>query len=225
MIKQAFARLFGVFTAKQTFLNLAYLLASSVCALIDFMLFSVSAALILGLVAVPMWVVGAVSLDLTQTAKAAAVAVAGVLTIPASVLSWYVPALVEQRLAGWLLYLHFSVHAFWTGEAGILTALLKYIASGVAWRRFLFGVLRIPLGALFFLAVLVVVPAAVAMLSMPAVFLAGYRDLIVWTLRIDSLGETLAVFLAALILAPLALHAFNWLTRVSAGLAKLCLQD
>ncbi len=225
MVKKALLMFFGVFSDRKTYLNLAYLLAGSVCGLIDFILFSISLALIAAMVAVPIWLVVALSLDLADATKALAMAAAGILSIPASLLLWFFPALLEQRLAGWLLDLRFSVRAFWAGAGSIPAALLRYVASGVAWRRLLFGILRIPLGFVSFLGVLAVVPAAVALLSMPGVFLAGYRDLTVWKWRIDSVGESTAVFVAALLLAPLALHALNWLSRASAGLARFCLQD
>ncbi len=225
MIKQAIAGLFAGFTRKQTLLNLAYLLAGFACGLVDLILLSVSAGLFLGLVAVPIWAASSFSLDATALAKVLALALGGILAVPASVLLWFFPAILEQHLAAWLLHIRFSVSAFWTAEANIPLAVARYIVSAAAWRRFLFGMLRVPLGLLSFVAVLVVVPAAVALLSMPAVFIAGYRDLIVWKWRIDSIGESLVVFLAALILAPLALHALNWLSRASGSLAKLCLQD
>ncbi len=225
MVKKALLMFFGVFSDRKTYLNLAYLLAGSVCGLIDFILFSTSLALVLGLTAIPIWLLGALSLDLADATKALTIVAAGILSIPASLLLWFFPALLEQRLAGWLLDLRFSVRVFWAGAGSIPAALLRYVASGVAWRRLLFGVLRIPLGFVSFLAVLIVAPAGMAFLSMPAVFLAGYRDLIVWKWRIDSVGESAAVFAAALLLAPLALHAMNWLSRASAGLARFCLQD
>ena len=225
MIKQGFARIFRVFAYRQTYLNAAYLLAGFACGLIDLILFSVTAAIVLGLVGVPIWVADAVSLDSTATAKTVAVALCGVLIVPASMLLWFFPALLEQQLAAWLLDLRFSIRAFWTVGDGVPGALLKYIVSGAAWRRFLFGLTRIPLGFLSFLAVLIVVPAVLALLSIPAVYLAGYHDLIVWKWRIDSLGECLAVFLLALILAPVALHALNLLTRAFSAFARLCLQD
>ncbi len=224
-IKKAFTILFGVFAEKQSFLNVAYLLAGFACGLIDLILFSVIAGLVLGLVAVPVWVTGSFSLDWTAAAKTIAVGVGGVLVIPASMLLWFFPAVLEQKLAAWLLNVRFSVRAFWTVGASLPAAAARYIVSGVAWRRFLFGVIRIPLGFVSFVAVMVSLPAAVALLSMPAAYLAGYQDLIVGRWRIDSFLESLAVFLGALFLMPLLLHALNLLSRLSGGLARLCLQD
>lgn len=225
MIERAFTRLFRVFAQKQTFLNLLYLLAGFVCGLMNLIIFSVSGALVLGLVTIPAWMISSFSLDPGATLKAVAILLGGLLVIPASLLLWFFPALLEQKLAASLLNVRFSVTAAWTAVGSPPAALAKYMISRAAWSRFLFGVIRIPLGFVSFVTLLVGLLAAVAFLSMPVAYLAGYRDLIVGQWRIDSLVESLLVFLAALILAPLALHVLNLLSRLSGGLAKFCLQD
>jgi hypothetical protein len=83
----------------------------------------------------------------------------------------------------------------------------------------------VPLGFLSFIAALIVLPLTIILFTMPVVYLAGFHDLILWELRVNSFGESMVISLLALPLVPLVLHISNLLSSFSVWLAKELLPD
>jgi hypothetical protein len=219
-IQKAIGGFFAVVTRKQTYLNLAYLLAGSACGLIDLLFMAAAGSLVFGLVAVPVEMLAWLPLGVGSALKLAGVVLGGGPVVPVTVLLCFIPAVLEQNLAAWFLKIDFMVRPFWIAEKNLVRAAAKYTGSGVAWKRLCFSILRVPLGGISFLAMLLFLPGLLAMLGMPVVYLAGFHELIFWHWRVDTLMGSAAVSLAGLLLVPLVLHPLNWLARFSGWLAK-----
>jgi hypothetical protein len=217
---KTFGGFFAVFARKQTYLNLAYLLAGSACGLIDLLFLAAAGSLVFGLVAVPLWTLAWLPLELASSLKLAGVALGGILVVPVTVLLCFIPSVLEQNLAAWFLKIDFMVRPFWIAEKNLVRAAAKYTGSGVAWKRLCFSILRFPLGGISFLAMLLFLPGLLGTLSMPVVYLAGFPELIFWHWRVDTFMGSAAVSLAGMLLAPLILHLLNGLARFSGWLAR-----
>jgi hypothetical protein len=220
VIQKAFGSFLAVVTRKQTYLNLAYLLAGSACGLIDLLLLAAAASLVFGLVAVPLGMLAWLPLGLGSALKLAGLVLGGLFVVPLAALLCFLPSVLEQNLAAWFLKMDFMVKPFWLAEKSPVKAAAKYIGSAVAWKRLSFCTLRVPLGYISFLAMLIFLPAFFGMLSMPVVYLAGFHELIFWNWRVDTFMGSLVVSLAGMLLAPLILHLLNWLARFSGWLAR-----
>ena len=226
VIQKAFGSFFTVVTRKQTYLNLAYLLAGSACGLIDLLFLAAAGSLVFGVVAVPAGILAWLPpFEPASSLKLAGLVLGGVLLVPLSVLLCFIPSVLEQNLAAWFLKMDPVVRPFWIAERNPVKAAARYLASAVGWKRLCFSLLRVPLGSISFLAMLISLPALFGMLSMPVVYLAGFHELIFWHWRVNTFMGSVAASVAAVLLAPIILHLFNWLARFSGGLARALLHD
>lgn len=225
MFKSACRTFFGVFSQRQTFLNLIYSLFGFGCGLIDLMLFSIAGWLVFGWIVTPIQVIGPFPFAAGSVLKSIGIGTGVALVATMTALLCFFPAFLEQWLAGWLLNVGFPVSPFWTAGGGYLASSARYVLSGAAWRRLLFSLMRIPLGFVSIAAILALLPAVLAVLMMPSFYLAGFRELILGPWRVDSLGESVLVLLAAGVLATLALHGANLFSRLSGRLARAWLHD
>jgi hypothetical protein len=220
LFQTAFGSYFGVIAKKQTYLNLAYLLARSICCLFDLLIIMVIVPLAFILAATTHWIITRLVYDPGPVLKLAPFVINGLLAIPLIALLAYPATVLEQKMAFGLLQLRFPIAPFWSSGSSLGAAVGRYFASKPAWKRVLFLLLRVPLGVLSFIAVMILLPLTIILLTMPVVYLTGLHDLIFWELRVNRFGESMALSLMAILLVPFVLHLSNLLSRFSGWLAK-----
>lgn len=220
LLPTALGSYFGVIAKKQTYLNLAYLLARSICCLLDLLIIIAIVPFAFVLAAIPLWIITWLIYDPGPTLKLAPLMINGLLAIPLMPLLAYPATVLEQKMASWLLQVEFPVNSLWSSWSSFKAGIGRYFSSKPAWKRVLFILLRVPLGFLSFVTVMIILPLTIALLTMPVVYLSGFYDLIFGEMRMNRFGESMVFSLLAIILVPLVLHLSNLLSRFSGWLAK-----
>lgn len=217
------SKIFGMFLQKQTYLNLVYLAVSIGMGFGYYLILQIFLALSWGLIFPNVEILASLSLDLLAGLKVAAVVLSGVLIIPLLVPILQLTVPFEQALANWLLDAYIPVDMSLWSRSSILLKPRRLFRSAAAWKRLLFVLLRIPLGATSFYALFTVLLPAIAMLGMPLAYGVGFRNLILGPWRIDSLEKAGLAFLAGVVLVPLAFYGLNLLGYLSVWLARTLL--
>lgn len=197
---------FGVMSSGQAYLNLLYVLAAFPLGLFYFV-YLVS-GLSLGISLSIIWV--------------------GVPLLLLVGAGWWIMASFERYMAIHLLKEDIPEMALPANPNDDLWTRFKaYFTNPVTWKSLLYLFIKFPLGLATFVALAVMVPLTLGLLSMP--FTYQHMELFqgisfgfgVW--QIDSLFDALLAALVGLILWPVTLHVTNGLAWVYASLSKLML--
>jgi hypothetical protein len=211
------------FARTQTYLNLAYLVVNIAFGFTYFLILTICLALAWGLVYPNILLLA--SLDWASRFKVAAVILAGILVIPAMIWVLQLFVVPEQWLARLLLKEKFTLdQKIWSKDSYLFKPGQLFVAVST-WKRLSYMLLKIPLGAISFFALFIVLLPALALFGMPLAYLTGFQDLIIGPWRFDSIEKAVLAFLAGILLLPLSLYAMNMLAKLSGWMARALLTN
>ena len=181
-------RLYGVFTKPQTYLNLVYLLLAFPLGLAYFIFLVTGFSLGFGLLII--WV-GFLILT-------------GVLA-----LSWLL-TLFERQLAISLLRVEIPPFSQQNVPVGTLFEQLKaHLSNPVTWKGIIFLFLKFPIGVASFVVTITLISLSLGLLLAPLRIPWWHMNIGYW--QVNSLPSAMIAFAAGLVVAPLSLHALNYL--------------
>jgi hypothetical protein len=190
--KNFFEKFFGVFINPQTYLNLIYLFLAFPLGLIYFIL--LVTGLSLGIPLIIIWVglfilAGVFALSWILTAFERLMAI--------SLLRVDIPPMTPPQQEG----------------LSFLEKIKNYFSNPVTWKGMFFLAFKLPIGVITFTISVTLIALSVGLLAAPFVY--PYAPINIGFWDIDTLAESVLVFLAGGIVAPVSLHILN-------GAADLC---
>ncbi len=198
-IFDSFKKFFGVGFQLQTYLNLIYLVLAFPLGVVYFVFLVVGFSVGLS---TSMLLVGLVILAFTLAAA-------------------WVLAAFERQQAIWLLRVSIGPMARPPAGPGAWNSLKAYVGNPVTWSGLFFLALKFPLGVMVFCVTVTLLALSAGLLLAPFTF--WWAPVVIFFWRITTLPEALVLFVAGLVIAPLALHILNFLAYGLGQLARLML--
>lgn len=214
---------FSVLVRKQTYLNGLYLLLAFPLG-IGYGIFLMTGWFLGYGFVWGAWQTFFLATDLYSSIKILSILLSGVCVWLLIIVTCWIPANIEKRLADWLLGVNFAPAPIALAKSsGIWMRIRTYLLDPVTWKSLIFVALKFPVGIATFTAVIGLISAAAAMVFAPLAHLLGFRNFIIGPWRINTWGEAFIASALSVITVPLSLHLLNGLAFVFGWFAKMML--